>query len=384
MVAKILFSRGVALGIYLLLLIGVFSTIGRQLVRPGYNIGADFSAFYIAGEFARDGRAVEVYGPTALYDRGVQIAGGHYPIPFHYPPTYIWFLQFLPLLPYRTATLLWGFAGLGVWWAIDHSLRKETKDTVPLITIIGLTLMLCISQGQNGWITGALLAGVRLQAKPRPYLAGALLGLLIFKPQFGFAACVILLVTQNWRALTAAAICAGVIILGSLLQFGLDPWIAFVENIPFAHSLAHGPVGTVRIANSRMVTITPMLAGWGAPDFLISITQLVVLSGAVMCAAWIWLTHCNRYLQTAVLGISTILAMPFAFDYDMVVVSFSAFCLLQTRTRFSWGEKIIIALLVLWPMFHMVLRNIIPGALGAPILIAGLVVCLRARHRISF
>ncbi len=384
MVTRILYSRGAIFGIYLLLVVCAVGNVVRHFLNPAFNIGADFAAFYVAGEFANEGRASEVYGPTALYDRGAQVAGGNYPIPFHYPPSFTWFLQVLPHLPYILATLLWGLIGIAVWWWIDRSLRPESKDSPPLIHVLSLTLALSVSQGQNGWLTAALLAGVGLHAQSQPFWAGALLGLLIYKPQFGLVAFAVLLASKNWRAITSAAAVAGAIILGSLLQFGLEPWIAFVENIPYAHSLAHGPVGTVHIANPRMVTITPMLAGWGVSAFLTMLAQITVSCGAIFCAVWIWLTNRNRYLQMATLGICTILATPFAFDYDLVVVSFSIFCLLQTGAKFSWREKIIIALPVGWPIFNMILLQFIPSALGALVLMAGLGVCLRARYRVSF
>jgi hypothetical protein len=42
-----------------------------------------------------------------------------------------------------------------------------------------------IGHGQNGFLTAALLGSALLSLDRRPWLAGALIGLLAYKPQFG-------------------------------------------------------------------------------------------------------------------------------------------------------------------------------------------------------
>ena len=62
-------------------------------------------------------------------------------------------------------------------------------------------MLINIGHGQNGFLTAALLGGALVVLDRRPILAGILIGLLVYKPQYGLMIPIVLAVSGRWRAL---------------------------------------------------------------------------------------------------------------------------------------------------------------------------------------
>ena len=82
--------------------------------------------------------------------------------------------------------------------------------------------------GHNGFLTAALLGAALIQLDRRPLLAGLLIGLLAYKPQFGLLIPLVLAASGRWRAFFAAAATVIVLALLVTLAFGVDVWTAFL------------------------------------------------------------------------------------------------------------------------------------------------------------
>src|SRR5260370_39272863 len=82
--------------------------------------------------------------------------------------------------------------------------------------------------GQNAFFTSALWVGGFGLIGRYPVLAGALLGVLTFKPQLWLMVPVALLAARQWRALGGAAASALILALLSLAVFGPEIWRAWL------------------------------------------------------------------------------------------------------------------------------------------------------------
>ena len=71
----------------------------------------------------------------------------------------------------------------------------------------------------------------------RPILAGVLLGLLSYKPQFGVMIPLVLIASTRWRAFTSAAATVLVLVIVTTLAFGADIWQAFADSMPFTREV---------------------------------------------------------------------------------------------------------------------------------------------------
>ena len=81
--------------------------------------------------------------------------------------------------------------------------------------------------GQNGFLTAALIGFMLLTLDTRPIVAGVLLGLLTYKPQFGILFPIVLAANGQWLVIAAASATAAFLIAASAAVFGIAAWSAF-------------------------------------------------------------------------------------------------------------------------------------------------------------
>ena len=149
--------------------------------------------------------------------------------PWVYPPSFLLLILPLgllgPMASYVTFLLV-GFAGLLL--AIHACPAPRWQRAVLMVSVAASpAAMWTLLAGQNAFLTTALLVG-GLAVLPRaPVLAGALLGLLVFKPQLAVLVPVALLAGRHWRALAAAGGSAALLSLASLAAFGLASWLGW-------------------------------------------------------------------------------------------------------------------------------------------------------------
>lgn len=286
------------------------------LDRGGRPIGADFVTFYSASRLALDGRAAEVWGvePITTVERAV--IGAQIPsYVFHYPPTFVVAITPLACLPYLLA--------LAVWWAVGtFAFLWAVRRMAPFPAAVGLALAFPgffqnIVQGQNGALTAALLGGGLALLGRSPILAGVLLGALTYKPHFAPLVAVALVFGRHGRAAAAALLTATAMVVVSVLVFGLAPWSAFLDNVPFALRVfeAHG------VPWYRMPTVAASALSLRVPLAVAQALQTASTLGSIALVAWVWGRGANEVSRAVVLASASLLATPFAFDYDLAVLA---------------------------------------------------------------
>ena len=110
----------------------------------------------------------------------------------------------LALLPYNGALIVWTLVGLAAYLIVMWKIAPR-RDTL-WVALAFPGALLTILDGQNGLITAALFGGGLLLLERRPWVAGALFGLLCYKPQFGILLPLAFLAARQWRAAVGAAL----------------------------------------------------------------------------------------------------------------------------------------------------------------------------------
>jgi hypothetical protein len=166
-------------------------------------------------------------------------------------------------------------------------------------------------------VTGLMVAGVRLIAA-RPILAGAVLGLLSFKPQFFLLVPFALIALDQWRSLIAAAVSALALALVSALIFGLDIWIWWVPQA-FANLTSPDPkwVAYGRIWGNSVWACAVLL---GLPPRLASLLQFAALIGSAIATFAAFRSAPSTDKKLAVLLAGAVLAAPHSGPYDAVLL----------------------------------------------------------------
>ena len=248
-------------------------------------------------------------------------AGIHY-LPL-YPPQVS--LVFAPLahLSYGRALGLWWLCTAVIYgaccyliWRVCPNLR-DFGGTVALVAIASPAFFHLIAWGQTSALALACFtAGFLLLRDKRDFAAGLALGCLIFKPQLGLAAFVVLLVVGRWRLVAGAALSAATQIAAGIAYYGVGPfrsWLRTLRAVPgLLPSFEPRPYQT-----HCLRTFWSMLVPWsGAALGLYVVSAIVVLAGTIT----IWKRQESLPLKYSAMLLATALVSPHLTVYDLVIL----------------------------------------------------------------
>ncbi len=342
--------------------------------NDGILIGRDFVVFWSASALVLDGQIAQIFDLPSFHAAQEGLLGETVPLyPWLYPPHGLFTIVPLGLLPYLWSYLAWStstlalylFAALGRGWS---SLRGLALVLAPA-TFVNLLM------GQNGFLSAALLIGGLRLLDRHPVLAGALIGLLSFKPQLGLLVPVALIAARLWKPFLSAAVTVIAVLAISLAAFGPDSWTAFFE-MSTANQAKH--LNEQRGWFLNIVT-TPFMSA-GVLGFGMPARAVIQAAFTLMAVAAVYVTfrkRGDRNLQIAVLLVAVPLASPYGYHYDLTLLSVAVlWAFAQAKEAgFLAGEKLVLAAAWMLPLL-VVVGNIRGIPLGPPALVAMLAMLL--------
>lgn len=330
--------------------------------RNGKPLGTDFSNVYAAGTLLWQGRPAEAYDPSLQHQAERAVFDGR-DVPFfgwHYPPLFFAVAALVAALPYLWGLALWLVASFAAYLAAMRAIlpRQETL----LVASAFPAVFVNVGHGQNGFLTAALLGAALHWLDRKPAIAGVLIALLAYKPQFGVLIPLVLLVTGRWRVI-AAALVAGVVLVGlSIAALGLDVWHAFAHSTAFTRTIVLEQGGT---GWEKIQSVFSAARMWGAGIDLAYAAQSALAIGLATTLAWLWRSNASFDLKAAALATASLLATPYVLDYDLVVLAVAI--VFFTRHGLAHGfHRGEISLLALAWIMPLVTRSI-AGALDIPL-----------------
>jgi len=347
-------AYGIAVGYLVLTANGPVDALGRPL-------GTDFSNVYAAGTYVLEGNPQAPFDPALQYSREQTIFGPDTPFyGWHYPPFFLFVAAGLALLPYGLALAVWQIATFLLYLVSIRSILTAAPigtngDNRVLLT---LTLLLAtafpavfvnLSHGHNGFLSAALMGAALVTLDRRPVVAGILFGLLIYKPQFGLLVPLVLAATGRWRTFAAAAATALLLILLATFAFGPRVWEAFAASAQFTRTvvLEAGDPGWHKIQSAfswaRM---------WGGSIAVAYLLQAAVTLAVGATLNWLWRSAASFALKASALCLSAMLASPYGYDYDMMILAPAIAFLASDGLTQGWRswEKTLLAAFWLMPI----------------------------------
>jgi hypothetical protein len=182
--------------------------------------------------------------------------------------------------------------------------------------------------GQNGFLTAALFGGALALLRRRPLLAGVCFGLLTYKPQFGLLIPVALVAGGYWPTIAATTITALALYAASWIAFGDQAFTAFAQSIAmtnqavFAEGRAHLDKMQSAFGLLRALGLGPAYA-WTA--------QWTVTAAGAVAVAFAWHKPLPFALKAATLVVGALLASPYVYVYDQVLLAVPVAFLLRDR-----------------------------------------------------
>jgi hypothetical protein len=214
-----------AIGVFLATILIGNAFVSRDRAVTAEMLGHDFLAFYAAGTFARSGEFDRMYdlSATRAFQQHVAQESGldvrDAVAPYWNPPFFAWIFAPLSLLRFGIAVKIWIAMNLAALAGALILLRRmipssdwRTWALVPALIVLSMPFIQALSHGQNTSISLLLLAAlVTAWRRRQDVAAGALCGLLFFKPQLAAVVAIILIVDRGLR------VCLGLaFVLGSM------------------------------------------------------------------------------------------------------------------------------------------------------------------------
>ncbi len=284
----------------------------------GKPIGTDFSNVYAAGELTLKGTPEAAYDPASQHSAERQVFGGR-DVPFygwHYPPLFLFAAAALALLPYGWALFAWMALTLPAYLAVIRTIVPRPETAV--LALAFPAVFVNLGHGQNGFLTAALLGGALLLLDRKPILAGVLIGLLAYKPQFGVLIPLVLAATGRWRAFAAAGAAVIAACAATYAVFGVESWLAFAESTGFTRAVVLEAGGT---GWHKIQSIFSAMRMWGGSVEAAYAAQFTLGGLVAASLIWLWRSAAAFPLKAAALAAGSLLATPYVLDYDMVVLA---------------------------------------------------------------
>ena len=404
-----LFGASVALFVLTLLIGNAFVAPDRAL--NSRMLGHDFVPFYAAGQLVREGHHHDLYDLHALRaaeqriarDAGIELDNGFGP--FWNPPFYALPFAALSTLPYRFALLVWTLLNFGALTAAVLLLRRllpldadwRTWGLIPLFLLVSMPLIQALTHGQNTFGSLLLLCVVVAAWRARrATLAGAILGLLAYKPQLAAIVALVLVIDLGWKALAGMAVAGAALLLITLIALP-GAVTDYATRLP---SILHfmqveNPYLWERHATLRAFWRL-LIQGHATGEVSMTVQVLTaIIAGVLLLALLAAAVRVRRHNAESLVPrdrliaatvVSMPLVMPFYFDYDLLLLAVPAVLFASERVRRQdespagidrWIPRLA-ALLFVWlmvnPDFALMTR-----VNGAIVLISGLAATLVRR-----
>jgi hypothetical protein len=296
----------------------------------GRPIANDFVNVWAAGRLALDGDPAAAYDWTLHKAAEVGAVGHDFPnyYGWHYPPPFLFVAAALATLPYLVAALVWLIVTLAAYAA---TLGGILGNRAGALLALGFPAAIWnVTAGQNGFLTATLIGGTLGLLERHPALAGLCLGLLSYKPQFGLLFPIVLIADRRWLTIVVAALTVGALVMASWLAFGSASWEAFVHWMPITGRVV---LGEGAADWSRLQSLFGLMRAHSAGEMLAWTVQTVSALAVVAGIVALWRSPASYEIKAAGLAAGALLATPYIYIYDLVVLAVAVAFLLRLALR---------------------------------------------------
>ena len=323
------------------LLFGLLAGARGTVDAFGRPLGTDFSVFWNAGHLANGGHPVSAWNPHLLNAAARATHGPGVPASaWLYPPVFMFVAAALARLPYLPALFAWQSLSLLLAAAVLSAVLKDRRAV--LVALASPLSALVLGQGQNAFMTMALLGFGLLLLDRKPLRGGACLGALVYKPQLALMLAPMLLFGRHWRPIAGAAFTAALLVILSALAWGPESWRAFFASLHFGRTfMEQGMVPFWKSAG-----LFAMARQWGAGvHFAYAVQAMGTLAGLWL----VWrLRAAEPLLRNAATCAAIALSTPYLLDYDMTVVGLGAAFLYRAAASGGFRDYERSALALIW------------------------------------
>lgn len=310
--------------------------------RSGNLKGTDFLHFYTLGTLAAAHRGADLYdmnAQAALAAERVPQAEGLRYLPLYPPQVSILFEPFA-YLPYAWALAFWWalsvfFYAICVFAAWRTCSNLRAHGVTVLCAAVGLPAFFhLIAWGQTSALALACFTGAffLLRAR-RDFVAGMVLGSLVFKPQLGLAAALVFVAIGAWRVVAGGILSAFAQLAVGVWYYGVAPlrqWLVTMRNVRVVLPWLEPRLYQTHCLRTFWTMLIPprLIPLRLIPPGIISSSRIAFALYVISAIAVLWLTiatwrktDASLSLRYSSLLIATVLISPHLTVYDLVILA---------------------------------------------------------------
>jgi hypothetical protein len=351
--------------------------LNGAFMKTGHIWGRDFVNLWSGGRLVTEGRVDLLYSAPDYVAWQQQNVGPIKPHFYSYPPSSLFLAAPFGLLPYFAALALWLAGTLALFlWAARPYVRAVPGFPLWLAAITPAATV-NIWAGHYGFLVGAFWLACFARVRTEPGRAGLFAALLTIKPHLGLLLPPILLARRAWRTIAVAAVGAALLVVVSGALFGFDLWYEYLtkmsrfqanllkDRTSFFLGMMPGAFTSVRYTMQ-----TGDLAAW--------ILHVVAAATALFLCWKAQRKGAGLHDMAFIAASATFLILPYAFNYDMTVVSLGfALILFRQWDELGWLERAALIGGFLSPQLTF-LGKLAGLPLAPAVLLAGLYVQVRS------
>jgi hypothetical protein len=332
--------------------------LSHPIPRDGTTlaVGRDFLTFWMAA------RASWAADPQRFYDLATyqaevarMVGPGYLGQVWSYPPSIMLVAAPFAGLPYLPALALWTVLGPLLLFLSVRSWIADRQLQIALL--LSPAAVFCLISGQFAFLATAVILNVLRLRQSRPWLAGALLGLLTLKPQLGLFFPIMLLAARDWRVIGGAIASAAAIVAATAICWGIEPWLAYwtlgmptQSRVLSDPQVLGGPFMPTVFMNLRSAGVAASVAGWA---------QAAAALVAVALIAWRFRTRpsADDWSANALFLAAAVFGTPYLMSYDTLPLTAAALLALPTGRT---GRLLVLA------TYFLTLLQLVCGGLHLP------------------
>lgn len=307
------------------------------------RLGGDYPAFYGAGRLIAQGDWNNLYnlGKQTELQKDLYPGEDNVLMPFPYPPFLAVAYYPLALIPYRISYFVHTIFMVAVLFTailLLCPIHEQIRQNYLFVACIALSfypMFRAILGGQNTAITFLLIVlSWRAVLAKKELLAGMILGLLLFKPQFGIPLIGLYVISGRWLV-GVGSLFISLILYGIGVLVSGPMWVQSWYH--FTTWLAQADAGINYDKAISWVGFFQATLGWkNSVSLLIGWLMSMVTLGVV---AVIWVTGGRRADMTAQLAVAMpalVLMPPHVNYYDVSLVLFTYMAIIGTNKTKPW------------------------------------------------
>jgi hypothetical protein len=268
----------------------------------------DYLSYWAAGKLTLGGEAAAAYDVARHRAMEFTVTRIQGLLPFPYPPPFLMVVTPFSLLSYE-----WGFAAwilaTGAIYVVGTRRAADLPFALghPSVLMNGLI-------GQNGLLTCPIFVAGAFVLRRQPFLAGAILGLLVIKPQLALLLPVAVIAARLWPAIAGAALSSIALLLMALGLFGFGAFEGFIKILPLYTELMRQD----KWPWNEFISVFAFIRWFGVDQSVAMSIHAIV---AVTALALTWIAWSRDWPeQVPILAAATLLVPPYLLTYDALLM----------------------------------------------------------------